>query len=108
VVGPHDHAQRAFGEAVTASLLFAVWGSTPCAVTVAVLRAVPEALGITTIVIVTVSLDRIEPSEQLSGNALVQLPAVLFEVTSLPGRLSVSVTCTPVAVDGPLLVTTNL
>ena len=105
-----DHVEHPVGLALTVVLVVAVLlaelVSVSLQVTVAVLVIVPAAVGATAIV--TVALDPFERVPILQVTVLpvlVQLPCVDVAETYVTLEGSVSISVTPVAVSGPLLVT---
>jgi hypothetical protein len=89
--------------AVTA--LLAVSRSVSFLVTLAVLLMVPATVGVTTIVTVALAPLARVPRVQVMVLVPLQLPWLADEETNVTPEGRVSVTATPVAVLGPLLVT---
>ncbi len=90
------------------AVLFARFASGVALITVALLVIEPVAVGFTTIVTVAAPFGAMEPMEQVIGLLMLQEPWVEFVLTRLTPDGKVSVTTTPSAASGPLLVTLSV
>ena len=91
---------------LTVAVLFVGTGSVSFAATLAVFVSVPAAVGLTTIVTVALAVFASVPRLQLT--VAVQVPWLGVAETNVTPVGTVSVKVTPVAGDGPLLVTVSV
>ena len=93
-------------EVETDALLFSVLGSDSLALTVAVLLIVPAVVGVTTMVTPTVAALATLPRLHVTvPPAWLQFPCAEDAETKVTPAGNVSLTVTPLAVDGPALLT---
>ena len=88
------------------AVLFAVFDSVSLPTTVAVFVSVPAVVAVVTSVIVTDAPFPMVPSWQVISAPPAQVPCVVATETKLVPAGSGSATLTPVAVSGPLFLTT--
>ncbi len=106
-------ARSATGMTVTVAVeaLLVVLGSNSLEATLAVLERGPDPVGVTTMITDTVPavpIPAIVPSEQVTAVVPLHVPCVGVAETKVAAAGRVSVSVTPVAAEGPLLVTVKV